>query len=92
MKFFTTLNSNNIIVTLRIVTIEKSELAFLLILCFHALNFKVHQDAYIRISFFFIFLKTAGCKKKSNNNTSNPGGKIKANRRVKLLLCFFKWL
>ena len=31
MKFFTTSNSNNIIATLRIVTIEKSELTFLLI-------------------------------------------------------------
>ena len=35
MKFFTTPNSKNIIATLRIVTIEKSELAFLLILYFH---------------------------------------------------------
>ena len=35
MKFFTALNSKNIIATLRIVTIEKSELAFLLTLRFH---------------------------------------------------------
>ena len=35
MKFFTTPNSKNIIATLRIVTIEKSELTFLLILYFH---------------------------------------------------------
>ena len=26
------------------------------------LNFKGHQDAHIRISFYFIFLKTVGCK------------------------------
>ena len=36
MKFFTTPNSKNIIATLRIVTIEKSELTFLLILYFHS--------------------------------------------------------
>ena len=38
MKFFTTLNSKKIIATLRIVTIvtiEESELTFLLILYFH---------------------------------------------------------
>ena len=35
MKFFTTPNSKNIIATLHIVTIEKSELTFLLILYFH---------------------------------------------------------
>ena len=35
MKFFTTSNSKNIIATLRMVTIEKSELTFLLILYFH---------------------------------------------------------
>ena len=38
MKFFTTPNSKNIIATLHIVKIEKSELAFLLILYFHALS------------------------------------------------------
>ena len=38
MNFFTTPNSKNIIATLRIVTIEKSELTFLLILYFHAQN------------------------------------------------------
>ena len=35
--FFTTPNSKNIIATLRIVIIEKSELVFFLILHFHAL-------------------------------------------------------
>ena len=35
MKFFTTPNSKNIIVTLRIVTIEKSELTFLLLFYFY---------------------------------------------------------
>ena len=35
MKFFTTSNSRKIIATLRIVTIEKSELTFLLILSFY---------------------------------------------------------
>ena len=35
MKFFTTPNSKYIIATLRLVTIEKSELTFLLILYFH---------------------------------------------------------
>ena len=35
MKFFTTSNSKNIIATLGIVTIEKSELTFLLILYYH---------------------------------------------------------
>ena len=35
MKFFTTPSSKNIIATLRIVTIEISELTFLLILYFH---------------------------------------------------------
>ena len=35
MKFFTTPNSKNIVATLRIVTKEKSELTFLLILCVH---------------------------------------------------------
>ena len=35
MKFFTTPNSKNITATLRIVTIEKSELTFLLLLYFY---------------------------------------------------------
>ena len=35
MEFFTTPNSKNIIAALRIVTIEKSELTFLLIMYFH---------------------------------------------------------
>ena len=42
MKFFTTSNSKNIIATLRIVTIEKSELAFLLILYFHDMYYEKH--------------------------------------------------
>ena len=37
MKFFETPSSKNIIATLRIVTIEKSELTFLLKLYFHVL-------------------------------------------------------
>ena len=37
MKFFTTPNSKNVIATLRIVTIEKSELTFLLVLYFYGL-------------------------------------------------------
>ena len=36
MKFFTTSNSKNVIATLGIVTTERSELTFLLILYFHA--------------------------------------------------------
>ena len=36
MDFFTTHNSKNAIATLRIVTVEKSELTFVLILYFHA--------------------------------------------------------
>ena len=40
MEFFTTPNSKETIATLRIVTIEKSELTFLLILYFHGrINF-----------------------------------------------------
>ena len=38
MNFFTTPSSKNIIVTLRIVTIEMSELTLLLILYFHGLH------------------------------------------------------
>ena len=38
MNFFTTPNSKNIIATLRIVTIDKSELTFLLVLYFHVLT------------------------------------------------------
>ena len=30
---------------------------------FRSMNFKVHQDAHIRISFYFIFLKTVGWKR-----------------------------
>ena len=37
MNFFTTPNSKNVIATLRIVTIEKSELTFLLVLYFYGL-------------------------------------------------------
>ena len=40
MEFFTTPNSKNIIATLRIVAIEKSQLAFLLILYFHAESYR----------------------------------------------------
>ena len=38
MNFFATPNSKNIIATLRIVTIEKSELTLLLVLYFHSMN------------------------------------------------------
>ena len=40
MKFYTTPNSKNIIATLGIVTIEKSELTFLLIIYFHGIALK----------------------------------------------------
>ena len=46
MKFFTTPNSKNIITTLRIVTIEKSELAFLLILYFHGLWYPIADTVF----------------------------------------------
>ena len=36
MEFFTTPNSKNISATIRIVTVEKSEITFLLMLYFHA--------------------------------------------------------
>ena len=44
-EIFTTLNSKNIILTLRIVTIEKSELVFLLVLIFRALGEEKHLEA-----------------------------------------------
>ena len=45
MKFFTTPNSKNIIATLRIVTLEKHELTFLLILHFHnRLNVVIEEN------------------------------------------------
>ena len=47
MKFFTTPNLKNIIATLRIVTIEKFELAFLVLLYFHG------QTQSLLIFFFF---------------------------------------
>ena len=50
MKFFTTPNSKNIIATLRIVTIEKSELTFLLILYFH--DMKKTKNTQITIKYF----------------------------------------
>ena len=43
MEFFTPPNSKNIIATLRIVPIEKSELTFLLILYFHDQRQKLLQ-------------------------------------------------
>ena len=43
MKFFTTSSSKNIIATLRIVTIEISELTFLLILYFHVLRYSMKR-------------------------------------------------
>ena len=49
MEFFTTPNSKKIIATLRIVTIEKSELTFLLMLYFHVkgeLSYKVRTIKY----------------------------------------------
>ena len=44
MKFFATPNSKNIIVTLRIVTIEKSGLTFLLMLHFHGNLFFLNKN------------------------------------------------
>ena len=44
MKFFTTPNSNNVIATLRIVTIERSELAFILIL--YVMRWAIWQHLY----------------------------------------------
>ena len=43
MEFFTTPNSKNIIATLRIVRIEKSELTFALMLYLHDQTLKVHE-------------------------------------------------
>ena len=42
LEFFTTANSKNIIATLLVVTIEKSELAFLLILYFHGVTLQIN--------------------------------------------------
>ena len=59
MKFFTTPSSKNIIATLRIVTIEISELTFLLILNFHV-KIKEMSMKKIRVfnaSNFFDFLQ-----------------------------------
>ena len=57
MKFFTTPNSKNIIVTLRIVTIEKSVLAFLLILYFHAnMNYKLMKFPLIHLLLLYLIL------------------------------------
>ena len=44
MNFFTSPNLKNIIATLRIVTIEKFELTFLLILCFHVQEISVYKE------------------------------------------------
>ena len=52
MKFFTTSNSKNKIATLRIVTIEKSELTLLLILHIHGVRKK--SD----LHYSYIFVKT----------------------------------
>ena len=47
MNFFTTPDSKNVIATLRIVTKERSELTFLLILYFHGVgNAKVKQKKF----------------------------------------------
>ena len=48
MEFFTTPTSKNIIATLRIATIEKSELTFLLILHFHYISGKLISGVQIR--------------------------------------------
>ena len=48
MKFFTTPSSKNIIAALRIVTIETSELTFLLILYFHGiLKLESGENCYV---------------------------------------------
>ena len=54
MKFFTTPNSKNIIETLRLVTIEKFELAFLLILMLPRYEQKSNQFDFIRIISSFL--------------------------------------
>ena len=52
MEFFTTPNSKETIATLRIVTIEKSELTFLLILYFHGrINFVLTLWINVEITF-----------------------------------------
>ena len=57
MKFFTTPNSKNIIATLRIVTIEKSVLAFLLILYFHAnMKYKLMKFPLIHLLLLYFIL------------------------------------
>ena len=52
MKFFTIPNSNIVIATLRIVTIERSELTFLLILYFHV--FSLYKSAKNKLQRFAI--------------------------------------
>ena len=54
MKFFTTPNSKNLIATLRIVTLEKHELTFLLILYFHdRLNMGIEENLEIESNGIF---------------------------------------
>ena len=56
MKFFTTPNSKNLIATLRIVTTEKFELIFLLMLYFHSF---LHADFLFDVpKCIFIFKKS----------------------------------
>ena len=50
MNFFTTPNSKNVIATLRIVTIEKSELTFLLVLYFYGFTDQESPKNFIAFS------------------------------------------
>ena len=56
MKFFTTSNSKNIIATLRMVKIEKSELTFLVILYFHGQNHLSDEERFqFKLTKHFLF-------------------------------------
>ena len=57
MKFFTTPNSKNIIAFLRIATIEKSELTFLLILYFCERNTVIFREKFFLYSEKFIIFR-----------------------------------
>ena len=69
MEFFTTPNSKNIIATLHIVTIEKSELTFLLILYFPALA-QVYSCEFCEISKNTFFYRTPPMAVSGNSKDS----------------------
>ena len=70
MEFFTAPNSKNIIATLRIVTIEKSELTFLLILYFPALA-QVYSCEFCEISKSAFFYRTPPMAVSGNSKDSS---------------------